>query len=134
MTYSSGSRKDVRAKEKAEAALDRQRGEVISALMQSTVGRAYCWAELESCHIFHTSYSPDPQQMAFNEGERNVGLQRLALIMDHSPDEFLLMWREQQHGRSNPNEQPRGSQLDGGDTESVDDSADSDFTSGDIDP
>ena len=116
MTYDASSRKDIRRAEKDSRLIDRQRTEIISGLMQSTSGRAYLWNELSLAHIFATSFSLDPLQMAFSEGERNCGLRLLNDIMETAPEDFILMMREQQHGRRNPDERPGSSNGDGSDS------------------
>jgi len=62
--------------------------------MSTIAGRQFMLAKLEACHIFSTSFSIDALQMAFNEGERNRGLDLLNDIMRHCPDQYVLMMRE----------------------------------------
>lgn len=114
MTYDASNRKDIRRAEKESRQLTRQRGEVIIALMQTPAGRAYVWSELSSAHVFTTSFSTDPLQMAFTEGERNTGLRLIDTIMEWAADEFILMWREVS-AREHSREQPRSADADGGD-------------------
>ena len=123
MTLSNAAdRKDLRRLEKAAKELDRQRAEVIRALMDTTAGRAYVWSELVAAHVFATSFSLEPLQMAFTEGERNTGLRLIDTIMDNCPDEFLLMWRESS-AREHSREQPRSPDGNGSDSESGSDDA-----------
>lgn len=96
MTFNAADRKSIRQAEKASAAINRQRVEVVCNIMAATPGRAYIWGELSACHVFATSFASDPLQMAFLEGERNAGLRLLNDIMEACPEEFILMMREAQ--------------------------------------
>lgn len=118
MTFDASDRKAIRRAEKDSAIADRQRGETIHALMQTTAGRTYIWAELAACHIFHTNFSLEALQMAFSEGERNAGLRLMDSVMEFAPDEFLLMWRENS-ARERTRQQPRGADP-RGDVDSTD--------------
>lgn len=94
------SRKDIRAKEKADRQADRDRGAVIIGVMDSKIGRNYIWEQLAAAHVFTTSYSTDALAMAFAEGERNSGLRLLDDIMSWCPEQFTLMMREQNDRRN----------------------------------
>ena len=88
-------RQDVRRKEKESKIAELEQAEVIAHLLATRTGRNYIWDQLSAAHIFHTSFSGDPLQMAFAEGERNSGLRLLNDILTYSPDNFILMLREQ---------------------------------------
>ena len=117
MTFDASNRKDIRRAEKESRQVDRRRGEVITALMSTTAGRAYVWSELEANHVFHSSFADLALRMAFLEGERNVGLRLIDTIMEWCPDEFILMWRENR-AREYSRQQPGSEDRDGGDQES----------------
>lgn len=68
----------------------------MSLLLATRPGRRYIWGLLESCGIFRTSYSTDPNGMAFAEGRRDVGLRVLADVNAASPEQYLVMLRESQ--------------------------------------
>lgn len=125
-------RKDVRRAEKASAVADRQRLDNLRLLMSTPGGRLYIWGELSAAHIFQTSFAPDPIQMAFLEGERNMGLRLLNDILEADADQFIILWREQR-AREYTNEQSRGSQSDGGDSESGPGDRDTYYDTGDGD-
>ena len=95
MTLNTSDRKSVRAAEKASAIIDRQRGEVLTHLMDTGPGREWAWNKLAEAHIFATTFSTDPVQMAYNEGQRNQGLTLLNDIIQWCPDQFILAMREQ---------------------------------------
>jgi hypothetical protein len=87
-------RKQIRAAEKAAAISARERGEVVIALMSTAPGRRFVWDRLADASIFATTFSTDPIQMAFNEGQRNQGLTLLDEIIRSCPDQFILAMRE----------------------------------------
>lgn len=123
MTLNAADRKSVRRAEKDAALADRQRLDNIRDRLSTSGGRLYLWGELSAAHIFQTSMSPDPLQMAFLEGERNMGLRLLNDILAADPNQFVIMWREAS-GRDT-NEQPRGPDVDRDDSgsDSSDDSS-----------
>lgn len=94
MTLNTSDRKSIRAAEKAAAIADRERGEVVSALMSTEPGRRFVWDKLGSAGIFTSTFSTDPGQMAFNEGQRNQGLLLLNDVMQYCPDQFIQAMRE----------------------------------------
>lgn len=55
----------------------------ITKVLSTEQGRSYLYTILERCHIFHTSFVPGSPaaDVAFREGERNVGLQILNDLM-----------------------------------------------------
>jgi len=57
-------------------------------------GRRLAWQLLGSFGLFRTSYSPEPGAMAFAEGRRSAGLELLALIDQHCPEQYEQMRRE----------------------------------------
>lgn len=90
-----------------QAADQRQHREALSAeqklaeeardwrfLMSSPRGRRIVWSLLEKTGVYRPSFVPDALQMAFNEGQRNVGLTLLAKIGEHAPDTYLTMQTE----------------------------------------
>src|SRR5215813_3500225 len=98
--YNAGERKDVRRAEKEAHLADRQRQEIITQIMSGTPGRRWVLEKLEECHIFRTSFHREPTAMAFNEGQRDIGLRLLNDIMASCPDQYVLMMRENNERRS----------------------------------
>jgi hypothetical protein len=92
--YNAGERKSVRAAEKVARLAERERHEVIVALMAHAAGRRYVWDRLSAANIFTATFSTDALQMAFAEGNRNQGLQLLSDVMQACPDQFILAMRE----------------------------------------
>lgn len=125
MTLNTSDRKSVRAAEKASALVDRQRGEVLVSVMETGPGREWIWNKLSEANIFHTTFSTDPVQMAFNEGQRNQGLVLLNDIIQWCPDNFILTMREH-NGRTSsssasPDSGPSSTDEDGSVGERSDD-------------
>ena len=92
--FNAADRKSIRAAEKAAKLVDDNNRTVITAVMNTAPGRRYLWDKLAAAHVFATTFSTDPVQMAFNEGQRNQGLLLLNDIMEWCPDQFILAMRE----------------------------------------
>ena len=65
-------------------------------LMSSPRGRRLMWRLLAMARTFQLSFNTNAMQMAFNEGNRNLGNQLLAEVMDLCPELFPVMQKEQQ--------------------------------------
>jgi hypothetical protein len=87
-------RKSIRRKEKAARLAEVSRAAVITEVMSTIQGRQWLWDLLGNCHIFSTTFNPEPSISAFQEGQRNVGLFLLADIMAHCPDQYIQAMRE----------------------------------------
>jgi hypothetical protein len=98
--YNAADRKAIRAAEKAAATAEAQRAEVIVESMATVPRRRYVWDKLADCGIFRTTFSTDPLQMAFNEGQRNAGLTLLNDIIQYCPEQFIQAMREHNGRRS----------------------------------
>ena len=77
-----------RAQEKAEA-------DDVRWLMGTKRGRRIIWRLLERTGVFRTSFRLN-NEMAFLEGQRNVGLILIDLIHANCPEMYLTMLKEQQ--------------------------------------
>jgi hypothetical protein len=64
-------------------------------LMANKRGRRIIWRLLERTGVFRTSFRLN-NEMAFLEGQRNVGLILLDAIHAHCPDAYLTMLKEHQ--------------------------------------
>lgn len=135
MTPNASDRKSVRELEKRARIAERERAEVITAIMSTRAGRSWMWDRLSSCHVFVTTFNGDALQSAFQEGQRSMGLALLADIMAHCPDQYIHAMRES-HDRSIADtvrdpvdsadaERRLGPQPDGGDSGALADSSDS---------
>lgn len=106
--YNASDTKHIRRQVKAaKASAERDRG-VLQSIMYTTAGRAWMHDLLERCHVFHSSFSDRPGQMAFSEGERNIGLGLFLGVIQLCPDQYLQMMGEayarstSDNGRSGP--------------------------------
>lgn len=68
--------------------------EFTSAMMDTSQGRGWMWDILTATKVFQTVFSTRALEMAFNEGQRNVGLRLMADLMRVSPDQYITMARE----------------------------------------
>lgn len=100
-------RKWIREREKSAKLLDLANQSVVVSLMSTPDGRRYIWDKLELAHIFSTTFSTDALQMAFNEGQRNQGLQLLADIIRWCPDQYIQAMRESNARRDTDNASTR---------------------------
>ena len=107
--YNASDTKQIR-KARAQAKIaETERQGVIFNLMSSPAGRNYVHDTLTRCHIFASSFNPSQLGMAFNEGERNIGLQLLNDVMAFAPDQYVQMMREANDRRiADDNSQSRG--------------------------
>lgn len=62
----------------------------IKLQMDTERGRKFMWRLLELSNVFRPTFSPDPLQMAFNEGTRNQGLKLFAEIMEVAPKKYMV--------------------------------------------
>lgn len=95
-------------------------GVVVRALMSTVDGRRYIWLRLSSMHIFSSTFTTNALTSAFQEGERNVGLQLYAEVTRFAPQAVFQMMvensavelKEQGNGR-NTSEFDTSSESDG---------------------
>ncbi len=85
-------RKTKAQRERAQALEDLQ------LLMADARFRRFFWRVLSRCRIFQTSYASDPLQMAFNEGQRQVGLVLMADVHRIGMEDYLRMMDEARQG------------------------------------
>lgn len=106
-TYDASNRKSIRRAEKAANLAEANRVAFVRASMGSLGGREYIFNLLQSCSIFRTPYvRGDAHATAFNCGQQNIGLIIFADVIQHCPNEYLLMiseqaTKEEAHGRRN---------------------------------
>lgn len=66
----------------------------IREIMAFKKGRRFMWRMLEATHIFQPIFDLQNAVMAFNEGQRNIGLMLMADIQEASPEKYTLMMKE----------------------------------------
>jgi len=83
------------AQRKAEKLAADQLKNDVRAVMATPEGRRFAWHLLEQAGIYRSSYSHEPQAMAFNEGRRSSGLQLMGILTACCPDQYAKMAAEQ---------------------------------------
>lgn len=93
--YDTAAREEESAVRKERAALDLQ-NEVqdLQWLMGNKRGRRIVHRLLAKTGLFRSSFNNSGSATAFNEGQRNVGLQLMALIEATCFDDYLVMLQE----------------------------------------
>lgn len=86
---------DVEAQRAIAAEKRKQELDQIKWLMSHKPGRAIVWRLLEKAGVYRTSFHSNGSQTFFNEGQRNLGLQLLAEVMEACPERFGEMQKEQ---------------------------------------
>lgn len=72
-------------------------------LLGSRRGRRIVWRLLEQSGVFRMSFNTNAMQMAFAEGNRNLGNRVLAQINAVNPEAYVLMMKEANE-RRNPDD------------------------------
>lgn len=75
----------------------------LKAVLDTRDGRAVIWQILSDTGIYRSSFDRDAAVMAFNEGQRNVGLRLLDRVMAVDIDAFKLMQDEAHERRKQRN-------------------------------
>lgn len=64
----------------------------IRKLLALPEGRRELWRILSMCGVHRTSFAGEaPITMAFNEGQRNIGLMLEARALEHAPELYIQM-------------------------------------------
>ena len=66
----------------------------LKAVLATRDGRVILWQLLSDTGIYRSSFDRDIAVMAFNEGQRNIGLRLLDRIMSVDADAYKLMQDE----------------------------------------
>lgn len=71
----------------------------IRDLMNTNHGRRFMYRLMIRAGIYSTSYNPEmpDSNMAFKEGQRNIGLWTMAELEEAAPESFALMIKENRH-------------------------------------
>lgn len=66
-----------------------------SRLLQTPEGRHLLWRILEQCGVYRSSFTGDPHQTAFLEGQRSIGLWIMSeIVLTDGFDVFNVMSKE----------------------------------------
>jgi hypothetical protein len=85
---------------------------LLGKVMSDPIGREYFYDLLASCHVYSSSFGTNALAMAFREGERNVGIRIGADLTEASPDRYLDMLKEADHGRHSASRNDTGNGSD----------------------
>jgi hypothetical protein len=85
---------NVRRARRYEASKRKDELAFLGRFLAEPVGRRWFYDRFAACHIYSTSFSKTAMEMAFYEGERNVGLQLVAEVTAASPELYMLMLKE----------------------------------------
>jgi len=127
MAFNAGNRKDVREAEKHRKTWDQQQREIMVGIMSLAPGRRWMCDLLEHCHVFGTSFSLNGLGMAFNEGQREIGLRLILAINEACPDQYVTMMRERNERSTSRADGNGADSGPGPDDTGGDDSADFDY-------
>lgn len=95
MAFDANDSRKVKARDRRAKLAARQAGDDMAALMKLPAFRRFVHDRLTRCHIWTPSYQQgDPVHTAFQEGERNVGLQLFADCEGAAPAETATMIAE----------------------------------------
>lgn len=93
-TIDLGNPADVRELGRTAKGREAIRTTVLRNIMGSKAGRGWMFELLAGCHVYETSFSSNALTMAYQEGERNVGLKLVASLAAACPERYLEMMRE----------------------------------------
>lgn len=96
--YDAGDRRSVKKREVVAKRRDHSNRMVLRQLMGSREGRSWMYKTLYACHVYQTSFSRNALDMAYSEGERNIGLQLTAEVTAACPERYLEMLKEAEDG------------------------------------
>lgn len=94
--YDAGNQRHVDKRRKAGKLRERRLAEAFKWLMGDARGRLLMWERLAESGVFHSSMADSPEQTAFREGRRDMGLRDLGMIMRLCPDQYTRMAAEAQ--------------------------------------
>lgn len=86
-----GDREQVRRAKKLERNDHDDELADLRAVASTSEGQRFLWRLMAQCHTFESTFDVEPHQHAFNAGERNIGNQVLASLMEAEPNAFLQM-------------------------------------------
>lgn len=86
---------DAAAEAKAKRR-EKQDAEDLRWLLSGPRGRRIVFRDLEDAGLFRAVFNTNALSMAFAEGRRNQGLQKLARLMAINPDAYATMVKENQ--------------------------------------
>lgn len=97
--YNASDPRQVAGRKRAAKRRQKKDGDFLCRALKDAEGRSFFYELLAKCHSFRTTFTGEALSSAFSEGERNIGTQLYAMLMNADPKAFLLMLTEQ--GKTN---------------------------------
>jgi hypothetical protein len=86
---------DAEAQRQRDEFLRMQETEDLKWLMAHQAGRRIAWQLLARSGVFRNPFNNSGSVTAFNCGQMNLGQQLLAQILEHAPDAYVKMLKDQ---------------------------------------
>ena len=87
----------------AQRVKQEQEASDLKYLMSLPQFRRFMWRQLEETGMFRTSFSMNGLEMAFREGQRNLGIKLTSELTTHCPNDYSKMQREAKSERARSN-------------------------------
>lgn len=85
-------------KQKPLSPEDHQKAQDVKAIAATPSGRRFFWRYLGITKVYETSFTGNSETF-FNEGKRVVGLNMIGELMQHAPEEYFKMIKENSKGQ-----------------------------------
>ena len=96
-SYNASDKRSVNTARKKKARQEKQRLEVVQAIMGQPQGRSFMYDYLSRCSVFTTPFvRGEPDTSAFNAGRQSIGHDIQADIMLAAPEMYWVMIEESQ--------------------------------------
>lgn len=93
-SYDAGDEQQVNKRKRTAGRIRKEKESFLASVLAQKGGRAWLWEILEFTGTMRTSFSQDPHETSFKEGQRNVGLKIMADIMKAAPEQYAVMTEE----------------------------------------
>ncbi len=94
VSYDASDETETKKRELEAKRRDRDTRDVLTALLTERKGRDWMWSLLSAAHMYEANPPSDPLQMAYREGERNIGLMLMQQLLRHAPNAIIQMMQE----------------------------------------
>lgn len=95
--FDASDEESVRERNKSLKTYDGLRRDGLRHLVSAPNGRKWLYWLLELTHQGRISMHADAKMMGFLEGERNIGMQVMIDLLNHFPNEYQQMMKENQN-------------------------------------
>lgn len=98
--FSTAEAEEIKGEREAEEVKRVRARRDLKAVLKTVEGRAVLWQILCDTGLYRSSFSSDSHVMAFNEGQRNIGLMLIDRIVTADTEAYKLMQEEANDRRS----------------------------------